>query len=204
MQVTRLTECETAHSSDKVVNGWELAIYDCDLRDFENDLFSAHQVSDNQILIKEPSVTPSFLKENTFAVLDDSISRAHGMTRSAIVGDKKGMTARASKYMLLTFPDDEVLEAEPFFTQVIRPEDKDGELKVDFEPYDMEFNLESGAKNHASGLEKHYMNTGKVAWYVAIKGTERRVALAKAKKLTPAEQLAAKLARTSISTPAAP
>ena len=158
MQVTRLTECETAHSSDKVVNGWELAIYDCDLRDFENDLFSAHQVSDNQILIKEPSVTPSFLKENTFAVIDDSISRAHGMTRSAIVDDKKGMTARASKYMLLTFPDDEVLEAEPFFTQVIRPEDKDGELKVDFEPYDMEFNLESGAKNHASGLEKHYID----------------------------------------------
>jgi hypothetical protein len=193
----------TTHNVDKVVNGWEMTILDIDLRDFESDFYSAHQVSENQILIKVPSVPASFRKEDTFNVSDPAIKTAHGMTRAAIVGEKQETNMRSVKHMLLTFPEGEYLEAAPFLDQVTRPEDRDGELPCDCEPYDMEFKLQSGTKNHLTKVEEHFMNTGRVSWYIAIYGTERRVKLAKVVKLTPAEKLAAKLNRTSITTPPA-
>eukprot|EP00978_Attheya_sp_CCMP212_P048459 scaffold523834_cov358-Attheya_sp.AAC.1 len=66
------------------------------MRDIESALFTANQVSENQILIKMPSVPHAFLKENTFAVANYSVEKAHGMTRTAIVGDREDeVTERA-------------------------------------------------------------------------------------------------------------
>jgi hypothetical protein len=194
--VTRLIEMPISPWDGKVVNGWEVALNCCDLRDIESALFTANQVSENQILIKMPSVPHAFRKEKTFAVADYSIEKAHGMTRTAIVGDKEDeVTERAVKYMILNFPHDEVLDPQPFLTQVIKRDDAEGDIECDFEPYDMTFQLKSGAENKITKKNEHTMNVGRVVWYVASKGTERRVTVVKAKvkKLTPADKLAMKL-----------
>lgn len=107
-----------------------------DMRDYIADKYVAWVISDNEILLKIPSVGLSYI--NDFDLFFDEQKRwktfcprlqeGHNVARNAISDDED----RQVKKLLLRFPDDIVL-ADRFYFEDGSP---DGELHVDVVQYD--------------------------------------------------------------------
>jgi hypothetical protein len=129
---------------DQVLNGYKIAMSQVDLHGIIANTIQASQASSNQILFEMPSVSQGLHTEGAFGVACKRIEQAHDITKKTRVNDtSKDVNPFfiGKKFLLLNFPEDEVLDPLPFLTQVLDPEEtsQEGDTEIDYMLYTHKF-----------------------------------------------------------------
>eukprot|EP00978_Attheya_sp_CCMP212_P024732 scaffold78230_cov61-Attheya_sp.AAC.3 len=135
--IHRLTDLDGKNK--QVLNGCEISMNQADLPDIVEKIIPANQVSPHQILIEMPSVSQGFRTKGMFHVTSEKVEQAHGITRTRVNDTSKETDPYndGRKFILLNFPEDEVLDPLPFLIYVPDPEDQDqeGDIEMDYTIY---------------------------------------------------------------------
>jgi hypothetical protein len=146
-------------------DGYEV-VMEGDIRDLvKHEVYKAHLVSTNEIMIKAPSMSYSRLQEPELSVAQSKlfnshcprIQEAHDVARNEILDEE----SRRSKYLLLRFPNWVVLS-----NQVLSPESQLSEIEMQLNPYETSCEVSS---------TKYNLTVTEISWKVTVEAERKRV-----------------------------